>query len=104
MAGKIVQLVQGERKALESSEFDYWIDRFSRFPLVQLIDLDAAKGQGSNHELIAMICGRIPCQTAGGVRTAARAQELLTLGAKRGIFGSTLRQHGQTNTDLAACG
>jgi phosphoribosylformimino-5-aminoimidazole carboxamide ribotide isomerase len=101
MGGKIVQLVQGERKALESSDFDYWIDRFSRFPLVQLIDLDAAKGQGSNHELIAMICGRIPCQTGGGVRTAARARELLALGAKRVIFGSSLIKAGQINIAFA---
>ncbi len=102
MGGKIVQLVQGERKALESSDFDYWIDRFSRFPLVQLIDLDAAKGLGSNHELIAMICGRIPCQTGGGIRTLARAQELLALGAKRVILGSALvKDAGKINTAFA---
>ena len=44
MGGKIVQLVQGERKALESDDFDYWIKRFAQYPLVQLIDLDAAMG------------------------------------------------------------
>src|SRR5260370_16751249 len=48
-----------------------------------------------------MICGRIPCQTGGGVRTAARAQELLTLGAKRVIFGSSLIKAGQINTAFA---
>ncbi len=48
MGGKIVQLVQGERKALESDDFDYWIERFSQYPLVQLIDLDAAMGNGDN--------------------------------------------------------
>ena len=45
MGGKIVQLVQGEKKALEFDDFEYWIERFSAFPLVQLIDLDAAMGQ-----------------------------------------------------------
>jgi len=39
MGGKIVQLVQGERKALEFDDFEEWIERFSTFPLVQLIDL-----------------------------------------------------------------
>ena len=101
MGGKIVQLVHGERKALESSDFDYWIDRFSRYPLVQLIDLDAAMDQGGNQELIAMICGRIPCQTGGGVRTVARARELLALGAKRVIFGSSLIKDGQINAAFA---
>jgi len=101
MGGKIVQLVQGERKALESSDFDYWIDRFSRYPLVQLIDLDAAKGLGSNHQLIATICTRIPCQAGGGIRTVARAQELLALGAKRVIFGSFLIKDGRINAAFA---
>jgi phosphoribosylformimino-5-aminoimidazole carboxamide ribotide isomerase len=101
MGGKIVQLVQGERKALEFNDFDYWIERFSAYPLVQLIDLDAAMGRGSNHELIAMICKRLPCQTGGGIRDVARASELLRLGAKRVIFGSSLLKDGKINTPLA---
>lgn len=101
MGGKIVQLVQGERKALESSDFDYWIDRFSRFPLVQLIDLDAAKGEGSNQPLIEMICKRLSCQAGGGIRTVARAEELLALGAKRVIFGSALVGRGEVNVAFA---
>ena len=60
MGGKIVQLIQGEKKALEFDDFEYWIERFSAFPLVQLIDLDAAMGRGNNGELIAMICKRLP--------------------------------------------
>jgi phosphoribosylformimino-5-aminoimidazole carboxamide ribotide isomerase len=91
MGGKIVQLVQGEKKALEFEDFDYWIERFSAYPLVQLIDLDAAMGRGSNRELIAMICKRLPCQT-----------ELLALGARRVIFGSALLKDGAINAALAA--
>jgi phosphoribosylformimino-5-aminoimidazole carboxamide ribotide isomerase len=101
MGGKIVQLVQGEKKALESNDFEYWIQRFAAYPLVQLIDLDAAMGNGNNHELIAMICKRIPCQTGGGIRDVARAGELLALGAKRVIFGSSLLKDGKINTPLA---
>ena len=44
MSGKIVQLVQGSRKALEFDDFEPWVTRFSAFPLIQLIDLDAAMG------------------------------------------------------------
>jgi phosphoribosylformimino-5-aminoimidazole carboxamide ribotide isomerase len=102
MGGKIVQLVQGEKKALEFDNFQYWIERFSIFPLIQLIDLDAAMSRGNNRELIAMICKRLPCQTGGGIRDVARARELLALGAKRVILGSALLKDGAINTSLAA--
>ena len=102
MGGKIVQLVQGEKKALEFDDFEYWIERFSSYPLVQLIDLDAAMDRGNNRELITMICKRLPCQTGGGIRDVARATELLVLGAKRVIFGSALLKEGTINTALAA--
>jgi phosphoribosylformimino-5-aminoimidazole carboxamide ribotide isomerase len=101
MSGKIVQLVQGEKKALEFDDFEYWIERFSSYALVQLIDLDAAMGRGNNRELIAMICKRLPCQTGGGIRDVARASELLALGAKRVIFGSALLKDGVINMSLA---
>ncbi len=104
MGGKIVQLVQGEKKALEFDDFDYWINRFAEYPLVQLIDLDAAMGQGNNHQLIAMVCRRLPCQVGGGIRNCERAAELLELGAKRVILGSALLTQGKINLPLAqAC-
>ena len=101
MGGKIVQLVQGEKKQLEFDNFDYWIKRFSAYPLVQLIDLDAAMGRGSNRELVAMICKRLPCQAGGGIRDVTRGSELLALGARRVIFGSALLRDGAINTALA---
>jgi phosphoribosylformimino-5-aminoimidazole carboxamide ribotide isomerase len=101
MGGKIVQLVQGEKKALEFDDFEPWIQRFSTYPLVQLIDLDAAMDKGNNRELIAMFCGCLPCQTGGGVRSIERAQELLAAGAKRVIFGSSLLKDGAPNVTLA---
>ena len=52
MGGKIVQLVQGEKKALEFDDFEPWLDRFAKYPLVQIIDLDAAIGQGDNRGLV----------------------------------------------------
>ena len=102
MGCKIVQLVQGEKKALESDDFEYWIERFSAYPLVQLIDLDAAMGHGSNRELIGMICKRLPCQTGGGIRDVGRAAELLALGAKRVIFGSALLKDCAIDISLAS--
>jgi len=103
MGGKIVQLVHGEKKALEFDDFDYWITRFSTYPLVQLIDLDAAMRtqHGGNPEQIQMICTRLRCQIGGGVRSVERARELLALGAPRVIFGSSLLKGGKINTALA---
>ena len=90
MGGKIVQLVQGEKLKLSFDDFDYWIERFSKYPLVQLIDLDAAMRQGSNRDLITMICKRLPCQVGGGIRSLEAARATLNLGACRIIFGSAL--------------
>src|SRR5476651_2374635 len=90
MGGRIVQLVQGEKLKLAFDDFDYWIERFSKCPLVQLIDLDAAMRQGSNAELVAMISKRLPCQVGGGLKTAEDGQRLLDAGAKRVIYGSSL--------------
>ena len=66
--GKIVQLVQGERLAIETDDVDTWVRRFADYPKVQLIDLDAAKGVGSNEPLVAHICGLLPCRVGGGIR------------------------------------
>jgi len=90
MNGQIVQLVQGEKLKLAFDDFDYWIERFSKYPLVQLIDLDAAMRQGDNSSLIAQFTAKLPCQIGGGLRTAEDAQRMFDLGAKRVIFGSTL--------------
>lgn len=90
MDGRIVQLVQGENLAVESDDLEYWIERFSAYPLVQLIDLDAAKRQGNNRRLVDSIVRRLPCQVGGGVRTRDDASSLLATGAKRVIFGSSL--------------
>lgn len=90
MGGRIVQLVRGEKLKLAFDDFEYWIERFSAYPLVQLIDLDAAMRQGSNSALIAQIAKRLPCQVGGGIRTTAQAQALLSSGARRIILGSVL--------------
>ena len=101
MGGKIVQLVQGEVKAYETTDFDQWCDRFAEFPLVQLIDLDAAKRQGDNRAILARILKRLPCQVGGGVRDIENAQALLNLGAKRVILGSSLIREGKPDVDFA---
>lgn len=88
--GHVVQLVQGDKLAVQSDDLDGWIARFSTFPVVQVIDLDAAMGKGENAALVRYVCERLPCQVGGGVRTPERAQQLIDAGAKRVILGSSL--------------
>jgi len=101
MGGKIVQLVQGEKKKLEFDNFDYWIERFSKYPIVQLIDLDAARGAGDNRSLVKQIVGQLPCQVGGGIRSLESAQELLDFGARKVIIGSALLSEGRINHEYA---
>jgi len=101
MGGKIVQLVQGRKKALEFDNFEEWIERFASFPLVQLIDLDAAIGSGDNRPLLKNFLDRLPCQVGGGIRSIETAKAILDLGARRVILGSTLVQDGKINISFA---
>jgi phosphoribosylformimino-5-aminoimidazole carboxamide ribotide isomerase len=102
MGGKIVQLVQGEKKALEFDSFAEWVDRFARYPLVQLIDLDAAMGKGDNRALIVDFCGKLPCQVGGGIRSADSGRQVIEAGAKKLILGSSLIRGGSIDEAFAA--
>ena len=102
LGGQIVQLVQGEKLRLAFDDFEYWIEKFSRFPLVQLIDLDAAMRQGDNSALFAQIAKRLPVQAGGGIHSIERAWQVLDAGAKRVIIGSALfSAEGAVNTEFA---
>jgi phosphoribosylformimino-5-aminoimidazole carboxamide ribotide isomerase len=103
LGGRIVQLVQGEKLRLAFDDFEYWIDKFACFPLVQLIDLDAAMRQGDNSALVSQIARRLPCQTGGGIHSIERAQQVLDAGAKRVIIGSALfSEQNAVNVEFAA--
>src|SRR2546430_15381811 len=88
--GAVVQLIQGERLAIKDEDVFRWVRRFERFPKVQVIDLDAAMGVGDNLTVVRQIAGRLSCRVGGGVRTVARAQEILAAGALQIIAGSAL--------------
>jgi phosphoribosylformimino-5-aminoimidazole carboxamide ribotide isomerase len=99
--GKIVQLVQGERLAIETSDINAWVSRFAGYARVQLIDLDAAKGVGSNELLVADICRTLPCRVGGGIRSVERAEAMLALGARKIILGSALFRDGRVDIEFA---
>jgi phosphoribosylformimino-5-aminoimidazole carboxamide ribotide isomerase len=101
MGGKIVQLVQGKRKALEFDDFEAWVKRFAKYPLVQLIDLDAAIGTGDNFELVREFASQLPCQVGGGIRSVAVAEAALAAGAHRVIIGSSLFAQDTINREFA---
>lgn len=103
LGGRIVQLVRGEKLRLAFDDFEYWIERFAKYSLVQLIDLDAAMRQGENSALVAQIAKRLPVQVGGGVDRVDRAQQVLDAGARRVIVGSALfSPDGSVNTIFAA--
>jgi phosphoribosylformimino-5-aminoimidazole carboxamide ribotide isomerase len=99
--GHIVQLVQGEKLAIQTTDPEVWIRAFTPFPRVQLIDLDAAKGQGDNAAMVAGICGRLPCRVGGGIRTVARAEAVLGAGAHAVIASSALFRDGGVDVAFA---
>lgn len=88
MDGKVVQLVQGRDKALEGDAPLEMLRKFSAFPEIQVIDLDAAMGKGENSSLVELLTSRARCRVGGGVRDAARARRLLDQGAHRVIVGT----------------
>lgn len=101
-AGSVVQLVQGERLAIKDDDVFAWVRRFARFPKVQVIDLDAAMGAGDNLSLVKRIAASLACRVGGGIRSAARAGEVLAAGAQQVIVGSALFKNGRPDLAFAA--
>lgn len=102
MDGKVVQLVQGREKALEGDAPLAMLEKFAAFPEIQLIDLDAAIGRGSNDALVEMLASRAKCRVGGGVRSAERARALVEQGAHKIIVGTAAFNTSGVNADLLA--
>jgi len=100
--GAVVQLVQGERLAITDADVFAWVKRFAHFPKVQVIDLDAAMGHGDNLPIVRQIAGQLSCRVGGGVRTAERAKDILSAGARAVIAGSALFKNGKQDLEFAA--
>ncbi len=100
--GKVVQLVQGEKVAIETSDIFRWVRRFKSFPLVQLIDLDAAMGTGNNDDLVRRVSGKLACRVGGGIRSVERAEHLIEAGARKVILSTALFKDGRPDLSFAA--
>src|SRR6185436_5558875 len=99
--GAVVQLVQGERLAIKDDDVFRWVRRFEKFPKVQVIDLDAAMGKGDNLAIVRQIAGALRCRVGGGIRTVARAADVLAAGAHQIIAGSALFNNDGPNVAFA---
>ena len=86
--GKVVQLVQGKKKALEGEAPLRMLEKFAAFGVIQVIDLDAAMGKGSNDAIVRELASRATTRVGGGVRTVERARSLVDAGASRVIVGT----------------
>src|SRR3990172_5553731 len=96
MGGTAVQLVRGRKKALEADPFEM-LRKFKGFPVIHIIDLDAAIGTGNNDKLVKQICRKAPCRVGGGVRSVERVRDLVELGAKQIIIGTAAFSDGTIN-------
>jgi phosphoribosylformimino-5-aminoimidazole carboxamide ribotide isomerase len=97
--GRAVQLVRGRTLRLAVEDVFGLLDRFRDYPLLHVIDLDAAMGRGSNARLVGQLCRKAPMRVrvGGGIRTAARAKRILAAGAEKVIIGSAAFRDGGVN-------
>ena len=102
MDGKVVQLVQGREKALEADTPLEMLRKFASFPEIQVIDLDAALGRGSNDSTVELLAARAVTRVGGGVRTVERARRLVKQGASKVIIGTAAFSADVVNTEFLA--
>ena len=97
--GKAVQLVRGRRRALAIDDVLGLLNRFHRYRILHVIDLDAAMSRGANDPLVRALCkqarGRI--RVGGGIRTVGRAKKILSWEAEQIIVGSAAFREGKVN-------
>jgi len=100
--GRAVQLVHGRKLRLAVEDVFGLLERFRKYPLMHIIDLDAAMGRGSNARLVGRLCRKAPMRVrvGGGIRTAAKAKRILAAGAEKVIVGSAAFRDGGVNHAL----
>ncbi|MEO1697497.1 MAG: phosphoribosyl-ATP diphosphatase [Planctomycetota bacterium] len=86
--GTTVQLVGGEDPALDAGDPRPLLERFARVGETAVIDIDAARGDGDNRDLIEELCRRGPVRVGGGIRSVEDALRWLDAGARRVILGT----------------
>lgn len=100
--GKAVQLVRGRKRKLAVEDVLGLVERFRRYGILHVIDLDAAMRRGSNARLVRAVCRRaanyrVRVRVGGGIRTVARAQRIIRWGAEKAIIGTAAFRRGRVN-------
>jgi len=100
--GKAVQLVRGRKRALAVNDVLGLLDRFRGYPILHVIDLDAAMRKGSNAHWIKALCrkSKMKVRVGGGIRTVARAARILSWGAEKIIVGSAAFHDGEVDGEF----
>ena len=88
VSGRVVQLVGGEELVLEAGDPRPLLRRFARVGEVAVVDIDAARGEGDNAELIVELCRIAPIRVGGGIRDLDRARWWLDAGAEKVVIGT----------------
>jgi phosphoribosylformimino-5-aminoimidazole carboxamide ribotide isomerase len=106
-AGRAVQLVHGRERKLAVEDVLGLLDRFGGYPLIHVIDLDAAMRKGSNARLVRRLCAearrrKLRVRVGGGIRTVARAARIAGWGAEKVIVGSAAFRDGRVNRAFLA--
>ena len=87
-AGCAVQLVGGERLAINAGDPMPLLDQFALVGEVPVVDLDAARNEGDNRALIRAMCRRAQVRVGGGIRDLETARMWLDAGASRIVTGT----------------
>ncbi len=88
MGGRTVQLVGGEKQAVDAGDPLPIAERFALAGEIAVIDLDAAMRRGSNAGLVERLVARFDCRVGGGIRDLDTAVRWLDAGASRIILGT----------------
>src|SRR5271156_4352805 len=100
--GKAVQLVRGRKLALSVDDVLGLLERFRDYPILHVIDLDAAIGTGSDGRGFKILSrrGKMKIRVGGGIRSVARAEKSLSWGAEKIIVGSAAFHDGKIAHDF----
>ncbi len=88
VAGRAVQLRGGEEPVIDAGDPHPLIERFGVVGEVAVVDIDAARGEGDNRDLIVGLCGEGRVRVGGGIRDAETARWWLDQGAEKVIIGT----------------
>lgn len=101
--GQAVQLVRGRKRELAVADVFGLLRKFSRYPWLHVIDLDAAMGKGPNDELVHALCAQarrkfaMKVRVGGGIRTVPCARKIAAWGATQIVIGSAVFLDGRVN-------